>query len=116
MSLKIILILLALSGAGGMLLGYILRWLIGLASRGSLELEIKQQTLEAKEKAAKILVDAEYRAQVLETERLASIEEREEKSAAREERLLKREELLDERQSDLDTKDEDVRTRENETA
>ena len=42
MSLKIILILLALSGAGGVVLGYVLRVLIGLAQRGSLELEIKQ--------------------------------------------------------------------------
>ena len=41
MSLKIILIMLALSGVGGVVLGYVLRVLIGLAQRGSVELDIK---------------------------------------------------------------------------
>jgi len=54
MSLKIILILLALSGAGGIAFGYVLRVLIGLATRGSVELEIKQKESEiAAAKAAK---------------------------------------------------------------
>ena len=41
MSLKIILIMLALSGVGGVVLGHVLRVLIGLAQRGSVELDIK---------------------------------------------------------------------------
>ena len=45
MSLKIILIMLALSGVGGIALGYVLRVLIGLAQRGSVELDIKQSRL-----------------------------------------------------------------------
>ncbi len=116
MSLQIILALLALSGAGGILLGYVLRWLVALGQRGSLELEIKQKMLAAQEKAAKILSDAEYRAEVLETERLVGIEEREEKTNKTEERLSKREEFLDQRQQDLDAKDEDIRAREQEAA
>ncbi len=116
MSLKIILILLALSGAGGIALGYVLRLLIALGQRGSLELEIKQKMLQAKEAANKILSDAEYRGEVLETERLAPLEEREAKVNKLEERLAKREELLDERQQDLDASVDEVKGREHEAA
>ncbi|HVW82355.1 MAG TPA: ribonuclease Y [Candidatus Paceibacterota bacterium] len=116
MSIKLILILLALSGAGGIALGYVLRVLIGLAQRGSLELEIKQKMLAAKEAAAKVVADAEYRAEVLETERLGPLEEREGKLAEAAERLGKRGEFLDERQRDLDEKEEEVKRREAEAA
>lgn len=106
--------MLALSGVGGIALGYVLRVLIGLAQRGSVELDTKQKLFQAKEQAAKILADAEYRSAVLETERLAPIEEREEKVVAREERLASREEFLDSRQRDLDGKEDEVRIREQE--
>ncbi|MCX6790120.1 MAG: ribonuclease Y [Candidatus Kaiserbacteria bacterium] len=114
MSLKIILIMLALSGVGGIVLGYVLRVLIGLAQRGSVELDTKQKLLQAKEQAAKILADADFRSSVVETERLAPIEEREEKIVLREERLATREEFMDSRQRDLDEKEDDVRKREQE--
>jgi len=112
MSLKIILILLALSGTGGIVLGYVLRVLIGLAQKGSIELDIKQKLLVAKEQAAKIIAEAEFRGEVFETERLAPIEEREEKLSAREEHIVSREEFLDSRQRDLDDKEDEVRVRE----
>lgn len=115
MSVKIILIMLALSGIGGIVLGYVLRVLIGLASRGSIELEIKQKLLTAQERAAKIIAEAEFRGEVLETERLEPIEEREEKLSTREERLSVREEFLDSRQRDLDQKEDEVRAREEQT-
>ena len=112
MSLKIILILLALSGTGGIVLGYVLRVLIGLAQKGSVELDIKQKLLQAKEQAAKIIAEAEFRGEVFETERLAPIEEREEKLSARESHIVSREEFLDSRQRDLDDKEDEVRVRE----
>ena len=112
MSLKIILIMLALSGVGGIVLGYVLRVLIGLAQRGSVELDTKQKLLQAKEQAAKILADAEFRSEIIETERLAPVEEREEKISLREERLATREEFIDSRQRDLDEKEDEVRARE----
>jgi len=115
MSLNIILLLLALSGVGGIVLGYVLRVLIGLASRGSLELEVKQKLLTAKEQAAKIIAEAEFRGEVVETERLAPIEEREGKLGQREERVGARETFLDERQRDLDDKEVEVRAREQQT-
>lgn len=112
MSVNIILTLLALSGVGGLVLGYVLRVLIGLASRGSIELEVKQRLLKAQERAAKIIAEAEFRSDVFETERLGPIEERETKLVAREERLASREEFLDSRQRDLDQKEDEVRARE----
>ncbi len=107
--------MLALSGVGGIVLGYVLRVLIGLAQRGSLELDIKQKLLHAKEQAGKIIADAEFRSAVVETERLAPVEEREEKITAREERLALREEFLDSRQRDVDEKEVEVRSREQQT-
>lgn len=115
MSLKIILILLALSGVSGIALGYVLRVLIGLAQRGSVELDTKQKLLAAKEQAAKIIAEAEFRGEVIETERLAPIEEREGKLASREERLALREEFLDSRQRELGDMENEVRAREQET-
>jgi len=114
MSFKIILILLALSGTGGIALGYVLRVLIGLAKRSSVEFETKQKLLQAKEQAAKIIADAEFRGAVIETERLETVEEREEKLSTREEHIASREEFLDARQQDLDEKDADIRSREQE--
>ena len=106
--------MLALSGVGGVVLGYVLRVLIGLAQRGSIELDTKGKLLQAKEQVAKIIADAEFRAAVIETERLAPVEEREEKVVAREERLASREEFIDSRQRDLDEKEIEVRAREQE--
>ncbi len=108
MSLNIILIMLALSGVGGIALGYVLRVLIGLAQKGSLELEIKQKLLQAKEQAAKIIAEAQFRSEVVETERLAPVEEREEKAVAREERVAAREQFLDEKEADVRAREEEA--------
>ena len=114
MSIKLILSLLALSGLAGIALGYVLRLLIALGQRGSLELEIKQQMLEAKERASKILAEAEIKAEKLEEERSQPLKEREELLKKSLERLGKREEFLDEREHNLADEVEDVRNRENE--
>lgn len=114
MSIKLILSLLALSGLAGIALGYTLRFLIALGQRGSLELEVKQKLLEAKERAARIVSEAEMRAEELETEHAAPLKEREEKLEKNVERLAKREEFLDERERALADDTEEVRNRENE--
>jgi ribonuclease Y len=116
MSIKLILSLLALSGLAGIALGYVLRLLIALGQRGSIELEIKQQMLEAKERASKILAEAEVRAEKVEEERTQPLKEREEILKKAAERLGKREEFLDERERNLADEVEDVRNRENEAA
>jgi len=114
MSIKIVLSLLALSGLAGIALGYVLRLLIALGQRGSLELEVKQKMLEAKERANRVLEDAEDRAKKLEEERTLPLKEREDKLAKASERIHKREEFLDERERSLVSETEDVKNRENE--
>jgi ribonucrease Y len=114
MSIKLVLILLAFSGLAGIALGYVLRMLIALAQRGSLEVEVKQKMLEAKERAARILSEAEARAEDVEKERLGPLSEREDRLEEREDRLGKREEFLDERERHLNEESESVKSRENE--
>ncbi|KND51268.1 MAG: ribonuclease Y [Parcubacteria bacterium C7867-001] len=109
MSIKLVLSLLAVSGLAGIALGYVLRMLITLGQRGSLELEIKQKMLEAKERANRIVNEAEEEARRAE-------EEREERLNKVDERLTKREELLDERERNLNEESENVRSREMEAA
>ncbi len=116
MSIKLILALLALSGIAGIALGYTLRLLIALGQRGSLELEVKQKLLEAKERASRIISEAELKAEEMESELSAPLKEREEKLEKNSERLAKREEFLDERERALADDTEDVRNRENEVA
>ncbi|TSA43829.1 ribonuclease Y [bacterium] len=81
---------------------------MGLAQRGSVELEIKQKLLQVKEQAAKILADAEFRGEVIETERLAPVEEREEKLVVREERVASREEFLDEKENEVRAREQEA--------
>ena len=99
--------LLAVSGIAGIALGYVLRWLISLSQRGSLELEVKQKLLEARERADQIIREAEGRAEEIEEERITPLVEREE-------RVGKREEFLDERERNLSEEGERIRSRENE--
>lgn len=99
-------ILLALSGLAGIALGYILRLLIALGQRGSLEIEVKQRLLEAKERASRIVKEAEERAEEVEMTRAAPIQEREQKVDRFSARLMKREEFLDEREQALAKREE----------
>lgn len=116
MSIKLVLSLLAFSGLAGIALGYVLRLLITLGQRGSLELEIRQKLFEAKERGNAIVAEAEARAEAVTEEKLGPIAEREEKLAEREERLGKREEFLDTREQGLSEEAENVKNRENEAA
>jgi ribonuclease Y len=116
MSIKLILSLLALSGLAGIAVGYVLRLLIALGQRGSLELEIKQQMLEAKERASRIITEAEERAERAVEEMEEPLKEREDNLKKTTVRLEKREEFLDERERSLAEESEDVRNRENEAA
>ncbi len=116
MSIKLVLSLLAFSGLAGIALGYVLRLLIALGQRGSLELEVKQKLLEAKERANRIVNEAEEKAEKLESDLAAPLKEREEKLEKNAERLAKREEFLDERERTVADDAEEARNRENEAA
>lgn len=107
MSIKLVLILLAVSGTAGIALGYVLRLLIALGQRGSLELEVKRKLLEAKERADRIIDEAREEASEIEEERLDPLREREE-------RLAKREAFLDERDRNLAEEADQIRNREGE--
>lgn len=106
MSIQLVLILLALSGLAGIALGYVLRLLIALGQRGSLELEVKQRLLEARERANKILEEAEREAEEVEVTRSAPLREREQRLERMTARILKREEFLDERELSLVSREE----------
>jgi ribonuclease Y len=108
MSLKIALLLLALTGAAGIGIGYFLRLIISLGKRGSMELEIRQMMLDADTKAKKILEEAEVRAKERGEQLVAEYKEREKDLRTTEDRLVRREELLDKRQLNLDTEAESM--------
>ena len=113
MSLKIILLLLALAGAAGIAIGYFLRLIISLGKRGSMELEIRKMKLDAEERAKRITEEAEARAKEKEEKASNDIKERERDLKQVEERLVRKEELLDKRQTNLDLEQESL-TKKNE--
>jgi len=102
MSLKLALLLALLAASAGIGFGYLLRLLISLGKKGSMELDIKQMELASKEEAQKIIGDAEARAEELIQKTQAEIKEREERAKKTEDRLIKKEEFIDKRQLDLD--------------
>ena len=59
MSFKLVLVLLALAGILGIVIGYFLRWLVSLGQKGSVELQIKQMLLEIYENENKLRKDYE---------------------------------------------------------
>ncbi len=95
----------------GIALGYYLRYFHALSKKESLELSIKERTLEAEEKALKIVEKAEAKAETLDKEKRQELREVEERLTKTEDRLVKKEELLDKRQMDLDSEKEDVRNK-----
>lgn len=102
MSLKEVLLIGSAAALAGVVFGYFLRWIISLGKKGSVELEIKQLLLDAKEEAKKITGEAEKKAE--ESLKVSHAEAKEKESALKklEARLLNKEELLDKRQVDID--------------
>lgn len=102
MSLKLVAIYLSISGVVGVAIGYYLRYLITLGKKGSMELEIKEMLLSAKEEAKRITSEAERKATELAEAKKLEIKEREDKNRQMEERIIKKEDILDKRQADID--------------
>ncbi len=94
MSLLIALIIAIAAGLSGIALGWFLRFIISLGKRGSMELEIKEMLISAREEAEKIRKEAE------------------EKAKKTEERLINKESYLDKRQVDLDEIAEELKSKE----
>jgi ribonuclease Y len=102
MSLTNLLLLLVASGLGGGVIGFVFRWLLVLSRKGSIELEVKQLLLDAREDAKRITTEAEDKAKEVIVAAESSLAEKEEKVARQEERVFKREETLDKKQGELD--------------
>ena len=108
MTLKVI-IFVALSGLIGIVVGYFLRLIISLGKKGSMELEIKEMLLGAREEAKRITTEAEKTAQELAKEAREEVKEKEEKLQKTEERLINKEALLDKRQVDIDQEADNIK-------
>ena len=102
MSLKLALLLALLAASAGIGFGYLLRLLISLGKKGSLELDIKQMELSSKEEAQRILAEAETQAEEIIQQTQKEFKEREDRVKKTEDRLVKKEEFLDKRTLDLD--------------
>ncbi len=111
MSLKLALLLALLAASAGIGFGYLLRLLISLGRKGSMELDIKQMELRSKEEAQQIIEAAEARAKDLIDRTKHEIKERENRLKTSEDRLIKKEEFLDKRQGDLDHEVELIKQR-----
>jgi len=97
------------AGLAGIAIGWLLRLIISLGKRGSMELEIKEMLLSAREEADKITSEADEEAQDITKEAKKEAKELEEKFYKTEERLIAKESLLDKRQTDLDEDSEEMK-------
>ncbi len=109
MSLKLVALYLSIAGIAGIAIGYYLRLIISLGKKGSMELEIKEMLLTAKEEAKKITSEADARSKKHLEENRIEIKEKEEKIAQIENRLIKKEENLEKRQADIDREVESIK-------
>src|SRR3989344_4546775 len=109
MSLKIVVLIAGLASALGIGVGYYLRLIISLGKRGSMELQIKESELAAKEEAKKITLHAQEEASRIMKEAREEMRQKEEKEKRTEDRLIKKEDLLDKRQSDIEKEVEELK-------
>lgn len=102
-----------LIGAGvlllGVLIGYYLRVIIALGKRRSIEIDIKQMMVGAKEEAQRIIDEAKGKSE----SRLSELKEEEKKKETEfkdtEKRLIKKDELLDARQAEMNKEVENIK-------
>ena len=95
----------------GVGVGYYLRLIISLGKRGSMELEIKQMMLGAKEEAQKITDEAKKKAEERMDESAQLSLKKEEEWKHTEHRLIKKEEALDKRQLEIDKEVESIKSK-----
>src|SRR3990167_3926212 len=106
-------ILIILSGVGVLLLGvgigYYLRLIIALGKRRSIEIDIKQMMVGAKEEAQKIVDEAKKKSE----EQLTNLKEEEKKKEQewkeKDTRLIKKDEFLDARQIEVNKETENIK-------
>ncbi|HEY4528243.1 MAG TPA: ribonuclease Y [Candidatus Paceibacterota bacterium] len=101
MSLKLALLLALIAASAGIGFGYLLRLIISLGKKGSMELEIKELEMHSREEAQRIIGEAEERSKELKSLAQAELKEREERSKSLENRLIKKEEYIEKRELEL---------------
>ncbi len=99
------------AAAVGVVVGYYLRLIIALGKKGSVDIQIKQLLLSAKEEATRIVDEAKKKADEKEEEVKAREIERLADEKKKEDRLIKKEELLDARQAEIDKESENIKER-----
>lgn len=97
-----------LVGAG---IGYYLRLVISLSKKGSMELELKQMSINAKEEGQKIIDEAKKKAEETLKELHKEEKEKELEWKQTENRLIKKDDMLDERQKEIDKESERLKTK-----
>lgn len=111
MSLKIVALLLSTASLVSIAIGYFLRILVAKSKKGSMELDIQQMMLVAKDKEKKIIDEASSKAEEMLYAARIEIKQKEEDAKKNEERLIKKDELLLKRQADMDKEVEEVKKR-----
>lgn len=95
----------------GMGIGYYLRLIVALGKRRSIEIDIKQMIVSAKEEAQKITDEAKKKSE----DQLANLKEeekrREQEWKEKDARLIKKDEFLDERQIEVNKEAEGLKTK-----
>jgi ribonuclease Y len=93
----------------GVLVGYYLRLIIALGKRRSIEIDIKQMMVAAKEEAQKIIDDAKKLSETKIAELREEEKEKETEFKDTEKRLIKKDEFLDARQLEIDKEAENLK-------
>lgn len=112
MSITLITILI---GAGALLLGlglgYYLRLIIALGKRRSIEIDIKQMMVAAREEAQRITDEAKKASEAKLSELKEEEKKKEQEFKETEKRLIKKDEFLDARQTEIDKEVENIKTK-----
>ncbi len=111
MELLIVLLIATAAGLIGIALGWFLRFIVALGKKGSMELEIKEKLLEAREEAEKITSEAGVKAEEIIKEAKEEIKKEEERIQKTEDRLIAKESFLDERQVGLETESDELKSK-----
>ncbi len=109
MSLTIIILIGALALLLGMGIGYYLRLIIALGKRRSIEIDIKQMMVVAREEAQKIIDEAKKNTEGKLAELKKEEKKKEQELKETETRLIKKDEFLDGRQLEIDKEVENIK-------
>jgi ribonuclease Y len=112
MPLSLALLAVSAAAAVGGILGWFLRMLVTLGRRGSVELEIKEMMLAAREAAERVVGEGERAAQDVLRESRAEAKKSADRIAEREDRLAAREASADRQREDLDARADELKSRE----